>query len=176
MIDPATAPDGPRAVLVGAPGAGKTTVGRALARAWDVEFLDTDEVIARRFGKPVPEIFVEDGEPAFRAAEAQAVLDALEQHHGVVSLGGGAILDPQTRAELVDHPVVWLRVSASSAAARVGLTGARPLLMGNVRGTLITLLQERTPWYQEVATVSVETDHRSIPEIVAEIREQLGAV
>jgi shikimate kinase len=159
----------PVAVLVGAPGAGKTTVGRELAEHLGVDFIDVDAVIAQESGKSIPDIFIEDGEAQFRRLEKDAVLMILGEASGVVSLGGGAVIDPEVRAALADHRVVWLRVSAAQAASRVGLTGARPLLMGNVRGTLIALLEERTPLYDEVAQIVVDTDDRSIADIVADI-------
>lgn len=159
----------PVAVLVGAPGAGKTTVGRELAEHLGVDFVDVDAVIAQESGKSIPDIFIEDGEERFRRLEKDAVITTLGETSGVVSLGGGAVIDPEVRAALAGHRVVWLRVSAGQAASRVGLTGARPLLMGNVRGTLIALLEERTPFYAEVAEIVVDTDQLSIADIVADI-------
>lgn len=161
--------DRPVVVLVGAPGAGKTTVGQHLAKRLDVDFVDTDEVISGVARKPIPEIFVEDGEKEFRRLEKDAVATTLADARGVVSLGGGAVIDPDIRAALADHRVVWLQVSASQAAARVGLTGARPLLMGNVRGRLIALLQERAALYAEVSDITVETDGRAVADIVENI-------
>jgi Shikimate kinase len=165
----------PVAVLVGAPGAGKTTVGRELAERLGVEFIDVDSVIAQESGKSIPDIFVEDGEAEFRRLEKEAVITTLGGASGVVSLGGGAVIDPEVRAALADHRVVWLRVSAAQAASRVGLTGARPLLMGNVRGTLIALLEERTALYAEVGEIVVDTDGRSIADIVADILANVEA-
>ncbi|MEY3733335.1 MAG: hypothetical protein RL347_694 [Actinomycetota bacterium] len=155
-----------RIVLVGAPGAGKSTVGRRLARRWHVEFHDSDQLIEQRAGKPVADIFVEDGEPAFRALEREVIADALESLNGVLSLGGGAVLDPATRERLRGTECAWLRVGVSEATRRVGLNASRPLLLGNVRGTLITLLDERTPLYEDVATWVVDTDGRSVDDVV----------
>lgn len=159
----------PVAVLVGAPGAGKTTVGRALADRLGLDFVDIDEVVSHAAGKSIPDIFLEDGESEFRRREKDAVLTTLAEARGIVSLGGGAVMDPQIRQVLAGHQVVWLRVSATQAASRVGLTGARPLLMGNVRGTLIALLEERAPMYAEVSDLVIETDGRPVRDIVDEI-------
>ena len=159
----------PVAVLVGAPGAGKTTVGRALADHLGLDFVDIDEVVSQAAGKSIPDIFIEDGETEFRRREKDAVVTTLAEARGIVSLGGGAVMDPQVRQVLAGHQVVWLRVSATQAASRVGLTGARPLLIGNVRGTLIALLEERAPMYAEVADIVVETDDRPVRDIVDEI-------
>jgi shikimate kinase len=160
-------------VLVGAPGSGKSTVGKLLAAELGVEFVDVDTVIEQRAGKPISEIFVDDGEPAFRALEEAATAELLGRP-GVLSLGGGAVLSAVTRRVLADHHVVWLEVSAGTAAERVGLSTARPLLLGNVRGRLIQLLNQRTPLYAEVASLRVATDHRTADEVVTMIIEELG--
>lgn len=155
----------PVVVLVGAMGAGKTTVGRLVAEALGVEFLDTDEMIERTAGKTVSEIFVDDGEPHFRALERAAVAEALAAHEGVLALGGGAVVDPATRDLLAGHRVVFLRVGLSDAAQRVGLGVSRPLLLGNVRGRIKQLLDERAPVYESVARHVVETDGLSAAEV-----------
>jgi len=160
----------PVVVLVGTMGAGKTTVGRLVADALGVGFLDTDHVVEERAGKPVSEIFVDDGEQAFRAMEHEAVAGALADHDGVLALGGGAVLDPATRALLRGHRVVFLRVGLSDAASRVGLGVTRPLLLGNVRGRIKQLLDERTPIYTAVASAIVETDGRSAQEVADAVR------
>ncbi|MEZ5116899.1 MAG: shikimate kinase [Candidatus Nanopelagicales bacterium] len=163
----------PVAVIVGAPGAGKTTVGRLLAMRLGVTFRDTDHDVETLAGKPVSDIFLDDGEPEFRRLEASAVATALAEHDGVLALGGGAVGDPATREALNGQPVVWLRVGVADAASRVGLSGARPLLLGNMRGQLIKLMQERTPLYEEVATFTVDTDGRSPEDVLAEVLERL---
>jgi shikimate kinase len=166
-----TAPARPRVVLVGPMGAGKTTVGGILAKRWNVEVRDTDTDIEAEQGRPISEIFIDDGEAAFRELERRAVQSALAEHSGVVSLGGGAILDADTRSELRRHRVVFLDVGLSDAAQRVGLGTTRPLLLGNLRSQLKTLLDARRPLYDEVATVHVLTDGLDA-EAVADAVEQ----
>jgi len=148
-------------------GAGKTTVGELLAERWGVGFRDTDHDVEAVAGKVVSDIFVEDGEAAFRALEREAVAEALTTHDGVLALGGGAVLDESTRALLAGHTVVFLEVGLSDAASRVGLGVSRPLLLGNVRARVKQLLDERTPIYQSVATVTIATDGQT-PEQVAD--------
>jgi shikimate kinase len=159
-------------VLVGAPGAGKTTIGRLVAAEIGHSFVDVDALIEKAVGKPITEIFVTDGEPHFRALEVEHTLAALAGG-GVVSLGGGAVMNADIRRALSGHVVVWLRVSASQAARRAGLNASRPLLWGDLRGRLQTMLAERTPVYEEVATVVVDTDHTDPAEVA---RSVLSAV
>ena len=154
-------------VLVGAPGSGKTTVGAVLADRLDLPFHDVDAVIAERVGKPVAEIFADDGEAVFRAFEETTTAELLALP-GVLALGGGAVLSPATRASLQGHRVVWLRIGLAAAVKRVGLDTARPLLLGNVRGRLLTLLNERAVLYAEVATETVDTDALT-PDAVADL-------
>ena len=158
---------GPRVVLVGPMGAGKSTVGRLLAERWQVGFRDTDADIEAAEGREISELFVDEGEAWFRERERDAVAAALAGHHGVLALGGGAVLDAGTREALSGLPVVFLKVGLSDAVKRVGLGHGRPLLLGNVRSRVKTLLDERLPVYLSVAQVVVETDGRS-PEEVAE--------
>lgn len=163
----------PRVVLVGTMGAGKTTVGRLLAERWGVTFRDTDHDVEERAGTTVSEIFVDRGEAAFREMEREAVATALAEHDGVLALGGGAVLDPATRDALAGHPVVFLRVGLSDAAQRVGLGVSRPLLLGNVRGRIKQLIDERTPVYTAVAAHTVETDGRSAEEVATAVAAAL---
>lgn len=165
---------GPVVVLVGTMGAGKTTVGRLLADALGVGFLDSDHAVEARAGKSVQEIFVDDGETAFRELERAAVAAALEGHDGVLALGGGAVLDPATRELLASHRVVFLKVGLTDAAKRVGLGVGRPLLLGNVRARVKQLLDERTPIYEGLARISVDTDGRTPQDVAAEIIERMG--
>jgi shikimate kinase len=160
----------PLVVLVGTMGAGKTTVGRLVAKAVGAEFLDTDHLVEERAGKPVAEIFVDDGEQAFRALERAAVADALESHAGVLALGGGAVLHSETRRLLDGHRVIFLRVGLTDAAQRVGLGVSRPLVLGNVRGRMKLLIDERTPVYESVAQHTVDTDGLTVEEVAARVR------
>jgi shikimate kinase len=161
-------------VLVGAPGAGKTTVGLAVAERLGRGFADVDAVIVQRAGKPIAEIFADDGEEAFRALEEQVTAELLDRP-GVLALGGGAVLSPRTRAALRGRRVVWLRVGLTAAVKRVGMDTARPLLLGNVRGRLLALLNERAPLYAEVATEVIDTDELAPTEVAQRIASGLGA-
>ena len=165
----------PRLVLVGAMGAGKTTVGRAVAEAWGVGFRDTDLDIEAAEGRPISDIFVDSGEARFRELEREAVATALSSHDGVLALGGGAVLDDATRVALSGHRVVFLRVGLSDAARRVGLGVSRPLLMGNVRGRIKQLIDERTPIYESLATHVVDTDGLEIDDVVDRVLAAVGA-
>ncbi|MFI7062973.1 shikimate kinase [Kribbella sp. NPDC050124] len=163
----------PVVVLVGPPGSGKSTIAALLAERLGVRHRDTDTDIEAEAGKPISDIFVDHGEPHFRALERAAIVAAL-QDDDVLSLGGGAILDPDTRADLAGHNVVFLDVSLGEAAKRVGLGVARPLLLGNVRTQLRNLMEARRPLYAEVAKLTVQTDNRTPDEIADEILEHLG--
>jgi shikimate kinase len=158
----------PVLVLVGPPGSGKSTIAAELATRLGVDHVDTDTVVQAQAGKAISDIFVDSGEAAFRALERAAVATALAGD-GIVSVGGGAILDPATRADLAGHTVVFLDVSLSEAAKRVGLGTSRPLLLGNVRTQLKKLMDARRPLYAEVATFAVDTDGRTPEEIADEI-------
>jgi len=135
---------------------------------------DTDHDIESNQGRTIAEIFVDDGEEHFRKLERHAVARALAEHDGVLALGGGAVLDADTRAQLAGHTVVFLRVGLSDAVKRVGLGASRPLLLGNVRGRIKALLDERTPIYEAVATHAVDTDGRAPADVAAEIEELLA--
>ena len=161
----------PRLVLVGTMGAGKTSVGRRLSAWWGVGFRDTDHDVEANEGRPISDIFVDSGEERFRELERAAVADALTTHDGVLALGGGAVLDESTRAALAGHQVVFLRVGLSDAAKRVGLGASRPMLLGNVRGRVKQLIDERTPVYESVALHVVDTDGLGIDEVVDRVRE-----
>jgi shikimate kinase len=167
---------GPRVVLVGPMGSGKTTVGRLLAGRWQVAVRDTDEDIEAVEGRSIGEIFVDDGEARFREIEREAVAKALSDHDGVLSLGGGAVLAEQTRELLARHPVVFLKVGLSDAVSRVGLGESRPLLnqaVGGIRSRIKQLLDERTPVYESVATITVDTTGRTPEDVAAEIDTRL---
>lgn len=157
----------PRAVIIGPPGSGKSTVGPALAARLGLAFRDSDEDIVARAGKPITDIFAEEGEPAFRALEEEVVAKALAEHDGVLSLGGGAPITPGTRERLAGHTVVFLNVGMAAGVQRAGLSTARPLLAGvNPRATYKTLLDARLPVYREVAMIEIETDRLTPDEVV----------
>ncbi|MET8596468.1 shikimate kinase [Streptomyces althioticus] len=157
----------PRLVLTGPMGVGKSTVGRLLAERLGVGYRDTDDDIVAAQGRAVSDIFVEDGEPAFRALEKEAVRQALASHDGVLALGGGAVLDPDTRALLAGERVVYLSMDVEEAVSRTGLGAARPLLAVNPRKQWRELMEARRHLYEETATAVVPTDGRT-PEEVAE--------
>ncbi|MFI8299593.1 shikimate kinase [Streptomyces nigra] len=157
----------PVVVLVGPMGVGKSTVGGLMAERLGVGYRDTDDDIVAEQGRTISEIFVDDGEAAFRAMEKQAVRRALEEHDGVLALGGGAVLDAGTRALLDGQRVVYLSMDVEEAVKRTGLNAARPLLAVNPRKQWRELMEARRPLYEEVATVVVATDGRT-PEEVTE--------
>ena len=159
----------PALVLVGPPGAGKTSVGRQVAARSALGFRDTDEDVVARAGKPISDLFVDEGEEHFRALERAAVEAALGEHDGVLSLGGGAVLAPQTRALLRGHEVVLLDVDLASATARIGLNRDRPVLALNPRAMLRLLLEERVPLYREVARHVVDTSRRPLEDVVEQV-------
>jgi shikimate kinase len=164
----------PKAVLIGPPGSGKSTVGAALAERLGVALRDTDADTEAAAGKPISEIFIDDGEERFRELEHAAVRAALEEHDGVLALGGGAILSPATQELLAGHTVVYLQVGLSEAVKRVGLASARPLLVMNPRSQLRKLLEERLPIYERLGTITVVTDGREPAEIVEELAGALS--
>jgi shikimate kinase len=162
-----TAAARPAAILVGPPGSGKSTVGALLAERLGLTLRDTDTDIERTTGRTIPEIFVDDGEARFRELEANAVREAVTTHDGVLSLGGGAVINAATRALLTGLPVVFLDVAVGEAIRRVGLDTARPLLAVNPRQQWRSLMEARRPLYTEVARATVHTEERT-PEEVAE--------
>ena len=164
----------PVVVLIGPMGAGKSTVGALVAERLGVGTRDTDTDVEAAEKRPIPEIFVDSGEAHFRRLERAAVAAALAEHEGVLSLGGGAVLDPEARALLAGLTVVFLRVGLADAVKRVGLGTSRPLLLGNVRGRIKALLDERTPVYESVATYTVDTDGRTAEEVADDVVRLLG--
>lgn len=166
----------PRAVLIGPPGAGKSTIGRRLAQAFELPLLDTDAEIERTTGRTIPEIFAEDGEPAFREIEERVVADALEQQEGIVSLGGGAILSERTRSRLAGHTVIYLEISIAEGLRRTGTGTGRPLLAGDdPAGKYRELMRRRRPLYRQAATIRVRTDGRSPGRVVQYLITKLEA-
>lgn len=167
----------PLVVLVGPPGAGKTSVGAALAALTGAPFRDVDADIEASTGRSIPDIFTLDGEDAFRALERAAVAAALTEHTGILSLGGGAVLDPGTRELLRGHRVAFLHVSMSQGVQRTGMATNRPLLVGiNPRATFKALLDARLPLYREVASIEIATDTLTVDEVAATIAVELELV
>lgn len=162
-------PGRPTVVLIGAPGAGKSTIGRRLARALNMPLTDSDALIEAAENATCGEVFSRLGEAAFREKEAIHVAEALE-HQGVVSLGGGAVLHPDSRARLRSHVVVWVDVSAAEGARRTAAENTRPVLAAaDPKAHYRDLLEQRAPYYREVATYRVRTDGRTPAQLVAEI-------
>jgi shikimate kinase len=160
---------GPRVVVVGPPGAGKSTLAVLLAERFGLPARDTDDDVARSAGKSIADLFVEDGEETFRALESQAVRAALEEHEGVLALGGGAVLDADVRELLAGHTVVFLDVSITGAAPRIGFNRDRPLLLGNPRAQWVRLMEARRPFYDQVASITVDTDGKTPDEVADEV-------
>ncbi|GGR20309.1 shikimate kinase [Streptomyces netropsis] len=168
-----TPPVTPVVVLVGPPGAGKSTIGALLAERLGTGYRDTDADIERTAGKPIPEIFIDEGEPHFRELERRAVVAAVAEHPGVLSLGGGAVMDPSTRALLTGLPVVFLDVELADAVHRVGLDAPRPLLAVNPRKRWRELMEARRPLYTEVARAVVGTGGRTPAQVADAVLEAL---
>jgi shikimate kinase len=152
----------PKAVLVGLPGSGKSTIGRRLAKALDVTMLDTDVAIEQQTGRRIADIFAADGEQEFRRIEEEVVRAALAEHDGVLSLGGGAVTSPGVRAALAGHTVVFLEITAAEGVRRTGGNTVRPLLAGPDRAEKFrALMSQRVPLYRQVATIRVNTNRRN---------------
>lgn len=164
----------PRVVLIGPPGSGKSTVGAALAALLGVPLHDTDAAIEAAAGRSISDIFIEDGEPTFRELERAEVARAVEQEDGVLSLGGGAPVDPLTEQVLAGQVVVFLDVGIADASRRVGFDQSRPLLAVNPRASWVRLMNERRPVYERVATHRVDTAGRTPDAVAEEIATLLG--
>ncbi len=164
----------PRAVLVGLPGSGKSTIGRRLAKALGVGMLDTDAEIERQTGRSIADIFANDGEKEFRRIEEQVVRQALQSHDGILSLGGGAVTTPGVRAALAGHTVIFLEITAAEGVRRTGGNTVRPLLAGGDRAEKFrVLMAQRVPLYRRVATIRVNTNRRNPGAVVRYIVSRL---
>ena len=166
----------PKAVLVGLPGSGKTTIGRRLAKALGVGLLDTDVAIEERTGRRIADIFASDGDQEFRRIEEEVVRAALADHDGVVSLGGGAVTSPGVCEALAGHTVIYLEISAREGVRRTGGNTVRPLLAGPDRAEKYrALMAKRAPLYRRVATIRVDTNRRNPGAVVRQILSRLQA-
>lgn len=159
----------PRVVLVGPPGAGKTEVALALGRRLELPVRDTDRDVEALAGMPVGQVFVELGEAHFRDLERQAVVDAIENHDGVLAVGGGAVMDPRTEADLAGQRVVFLDVSITHAARRLGFNAERPTHLVNPRAQWLRMMEGRRPVYERIAVVTVSTDDRDAEAVAADV-------
>ena len=157
-------------ILIGPPGAGKSSIGKNLAKKLEQPFCDTDQLIEEQTGKSIAEIFIDSGEAQFREIERAVVLQVLQDRTGVIALGGGSVLDEDVQATLQRMSgVVFLDVSISNAAPRVGFNRDRPLLVGNPRQQWIALMEKRRPIYEKLAKITISTDNKKVNEVVSEL-------
>jgi shikimate kinase len=164
----------PLIVLTGPPAAGKSAVGKLLSDRLNTSFVDTDAEIAVAAGKPVGDIFIDDGENAFRDLERAVAGRALSADGAVVALGSGAVLDPEVQQQLAGQPVAYLAADFPVIARRLGLDRPRVVIPGNPRGRLRNLLEERRPVYERLATITVDASELAPEEIADEIEAWLG--
>jgi shikimate kinase len=164
-------------VLIGPPGAGKSSIGRALAKELLLAFIDSDGEIEKSAGKKISEIFVDDGEPHFRALEVEKVRELLQEFEGVISLGGGAPINSEISQilGLASYPVIFIDVSIAQAATRIGFNKDRPLLLINPRQQWMNLMSERRPIYEKLATDTVSSDSKKPHEVAKIIVEKIKA-
>ncbi len=162
-------------VLIGPPGAGKTSIGKALSKELELAFIDSDAEIERISGKTISEIFVDQGEEVFRKTEVETVTRILAEFEGVVALGGGAPINPEIQKVLLnsEYPVIFIDVSISQAAHRIGFNKDRPLLMINPRQQWLHLMSERRPIYEKLATITVSSDNSKPAEVAKTITEKI---
>lgn len=166
----------PRLVLIGPPGAGKSTIGRLVAGELGEPFTDVDRLIEQRTGREISDIFIEQGEQAFRALERATCAEVCSNATGVVSLGGGAVLDPETEADLRPLRTIFLDVAIADAAGRVGFSQSRPLLALNPRAQWTEMMTGRRPIYARIADARVDTASRAVAEVTAEVIAALTAL
>ena len=158
-------------ILIGPPGSGKSTIGRAISRKLSISFTDTDQLIEVRAGMSISQIFIDKGEPWFRDLEKEVLKEELSKLSGVLSLGGGAPLSEPAQEMLskIEASIIYLDVSLATAAPRVGFNRDRPLLLNNPRGAWQELMDKRRPIYEALATHVVKVDERAPKDIVDEI-------
>lgn len=164
-------------VLIGPPGAGKSSIGKALAKELNLNFIDSDSEIEKISHKKISEIFIEDGEPAFRLLEVDVVRKVLADFDGVISLGGGAPINKEIQEVLedADYPVVFIDVSIAQAATRIGFNKDRPLLLVNPRQQWISLMNDRRPVYEKLASQTISSDNQKPHEVAKQISDKLKA-
>jgi shikimate kinase len=164
-------------VLIGPPGAGKSSIGKALAKELNLNFIDSDSEIEKISHKKISEIFIEDGEPAFRLLEVDVVRKVLADFDGVISLGGGAPINKDIQEVLQDanYPVVFIDVSIAQAATRIGFNKDRPLLLVNPRQQWISLMNDRRPIYEKLASQTISSDNQKPHEVAKQISDKLKA-
>ena len=162
-------------VLIGPPGAGKTSIGKALSKELELAFIDSDAEIERISGKTISEIFVDQGEAVFRKTEVETVTRILAEFEGVAALGGGAPINPEIQKVLLnsEYPVIFIDVSISQAANRIGFNKDRPLLMINPRQQWLHLMSERRPIYEKLATITVSSDNSKPAEVAKTITDKI---
>jgi shikimate kinase len=163
------------AILIGPPGAGKSSVARSLGKLINKPVLDTDLLVEERCGKSISDIFLEDGESFFRREELKVLLEAIQDENSILALGGGSILSEEAREALISskRPIVFLDVSISNAAPRVGFNKDRPLLTINPRQQWLGLMETRRPIYESLATITLNTDNRKPVEVAQELAQKL---
>jgi len=164
-------------VIIGPPGAGKSSIGKALAKELNLNFIDSDSEIEKISHKKISEIFIEDGEPAFRLLEVDVVRKVLADFDGVISLGGGAPINKEIQEVLQDanYPVVFIDVSIAQAATRIGFNKDRPLLLVNPRQQWISLMNDRRPIYEKLASQTISSDNQKPHEVAKQISDKLKA-
>jgi shikimate kinase len=164
-----------RIVLIGAPGSGKSTIGVALASHLQWPFIDTDALIELKESKKITDLFVDNGEEYFRGVEFETLKEVLQEETAVISLGGGApiSIEAQDCISSSDSIIVFLDVSLSTAAPRVGFNRDRPLLLGNPRAQWQALSDQRRPIYEKLATQSIKVDDMTVDEVIAVIESNL---
>lgn len=165
----------PNLILIGPMGAGKSTVGAEVAKNLNLTFSDTDSLIEIDQGKSISDIFVEDGEAHFRLVEESIAIDAVKQEAGVLSLGGGAVMNLEVQRALKESgaKVIFLDISLSAVVPRIGFDTPRPLLMVNPRQRWNELMQERRPTYEALADLRIDVSELSVDQAVARIIESI---